>query len=268
MPVGLARSVVSACAVSAASAALLRMMNCRCACAWNAFHAPSDGAGTVSSIRLMASSVVRRRRWASAVSLMRCDRHGDRQILDIVRHHVSAPVGGRPDARAAGQRQRASHGRADGDVLVMTGRLDDAHDVFEDVVVDVDALSDAAQREDVIAGKHGGDGLRAVADVDLPQEVDAYLMAGVPDRRLDEETVHLGFGQLVCAELFDRVLRGDHDERLRHVVCAPSTVTFCSSMTSSSADWVFGEARLISSASTMDANTGPSRNSNSPCFWS
>ena len=49
----------------------------------------------------------------------------------------------------------------------MTGRLDDAHDVFEDVVVDVDALSDAAQREDVIAGEHGGDGLRAVADVDL-----------------------------------------------------------------------------------------------------
>lgn len=37
----------------------------------------------------------------------------------------------------------------------MTGRLDDAHDVFEDVVVDVDALSDAAQREDVIAGEHG-----------------------------------------------------------------------------------------------------------------
>lgn len=42
-----------------ASAALLRSINRRCACAWNAFHAPSDGAGTVSSIRLMASSVVR-----------------------------------------------------------------------------------------------------------------------------------------------------------------------------------------------------------------
>ncbi len=49
------------------------MMNCRCACAWNAFHAPSDGAGTVSSIRLMASSVVRPAKVASAVSLMRCD---------------------------------------------------------------------------------------------------------------------------------------------------------------------------------------------------
>lgn len=39
----------------------------------------------------------------------------------------------------------------------------------------------------------------------------------------------------------------------------PSTVTFCSSMTSSSADRVFGEARLISSASTTEAKTGPSR---------
>ena len=37
----------------------------------------------------------------------------------------------------------------------------------------------------------------------------------------------------------------------------PSTVTRPSSMTSSSADCVFGEARLISSASTMVAKIGP-----------
>ena len=42
----------------------------------------------------------------------------------------------------------------------------------------------------------------------------------------------------------------------------PSTVTWFSAMASSSADWVFGEARLISSPSTMDAKTGPGRNSN------
>ena len=48
---------------------------------------------------------------------------------------------------------------------------------------------------------------------------------------------------------------------------SPSTVTWRSSMTSSSADWVFGEARLISSASTMLANTGPGRNSNSLVAW-
>ena len=48
----------------------------------------------------------------------------------------------------------------------------------------------------------------------------------------------------------------------------PSTVTLPSSMTSSSADCVFGLARLISSASTMLAKTGPAWNSNAPDFWS
>ena len=43
----------------------------------------------------------------------------------------------------------------------------------------------------------------------------------------------------------------------------PSTVTCTSCMHSSSADCVFGEARLISSTSTMFAKTGPGLNSNS-----
>ena len=38
-------------------------------------------------------------------------------------------------------------------------------------------------------------------------------------------------------------------------------------MHSSSADCVFGVERLISSARTMFANTGPARNSNSLVFW-
>ena len=42
-----------------------------------------------------------------------------------------------------------------------------------------------------------------------------------------------------------------------------STVTWRSSIASSSADCVFGDARLISSASTTCANTPPGRNSNS-----
>ena len=46
-----------------------------------------------------------------------------------------------------------------------------------------------------------------------------------------------------------------------------STVTWRSSMHSSNADWVLGEARLISSPTTMLANTPPGRNSNSRVFW-
>ncbi len=47
----------------------------------------------------------------------------------------------------------------------------------------------------------------------------------------------------------------------------PSTVTVRSSITSSSADWVFGEARLISSAMTMLAKTGPGWNSKARLAW-
>src|SRR5919197_2157996 len=47
----------------------------------------------------------------------------------------------------------------------------------------------------------------------------------------------------------------------------PSIVTCCSCMHSSSAAWVFGEARLISSTSRRLANTGPGRNSNSFERW-
>src|SRR5262245_1881660 len=47
----------------------------------------------------------------------------------------------------------------------------------------------------------------------------------------------------------------------------PSIVTWFSCMHSSSADCVFGEARLISSTSRRFANTGPGRNSNSFVGW-
>ena len=48
----------------------------------------------------------------------------------------------------------------------------------------------------------------------------------------------------------------------------PSTVTRPSSITSSSADWVLGEARLISSASTIVGKIGPGWNSKVPFCWS
>src|SRR5437764_1888199 len=47
----------------------------------------------------------------------------------------------------------------------------------------------------------------------------------------------------------------------------PSTVTWSSCMHSSSAAWVFGDARLISSTSSRLAKTGPGRNSNSFERW-
>jgi hypothetical protein len=47
----------------------------------------------------------------------------------------------------------------------------------------------------------------------------------------------------------------------------PSTVTWASSMTSRRADCVLGDARLISSARTISAKTGPAWKTHSPVFW-
>ena len=48
---------------------------------------------------------------------------------------------------------------------------------------------------------------------------------------------------------------------------SPSIVDCPSCIDSSSADWVLGVARFISSASSTWLNTGPGWNSNSPVFW-
>jgi hypothetical protein len=77
-----------------------------------------------------------------------------------------------------------------------------------------------------------------------------------------EEAVELRLGQGIGALELDRVLRGDDHERRAQRIRAPSTVTWRSSIASSSADWVFGEARLISSARTTLANTPPGGTSN------
>ena len=57
--------------------------------------------------------------------------------------------------------------------------------------------------------------------------------------------------------------KGDGSSRV-----TPSTVTWFSAIASSSADWVFGVARLISSTRTTFAKIGPARNSKSRERWS
>jgi len=68
-------------------------------------------------------------------------------------------------------------------------------------------------------------------------------------------------GELEGPVHLDGVLRGDDDERVGEGWVSPSTVTCPSIIASKSAAWVFGGARLISSASTTFANTGPGWNS-------
>jgi len=65
------------------------------------------------------------------------------------------------------------------------------------------------------------------------------------------------------ALVIHRVLRGENHERRAHRVRLASIVTRARSITSSRADCVLGVVRLISSARTTLANTGPFLNTNS-----
>ncbi len=110
----------------------------------------------------------------------------------------------------------------------------------------------------------GDDVVGVEAAVVAGQHLLLLLEGRVADLELEQEAVELGLGQRVGALVLDRVLGGDHDERIGQRVGAPSMETWRSSIDSSSAAWVFGGVRLISSASSRLVNTGPSRKRNVP----
>ena len=93
---------------------------------------------------------------------------------------------------------------------------------------------------------------------------DPHLLveAGVSERGADEEAVELGLrsGKVPSCSIGFSVAITKNGAGSGRVT--PSTVTCPSAIASSSADCAFGSARLISSTSTMFANTGPGRNSN------
>ena len=115
---------------------------------------------------------------------------------------------------------------------------------------------DLARRQQMIEPGQGLAGGR-------PGDLDLLGLRRIIQLDQEHEPVELGLGQRIRPFLLDRVLRGQHQERRLEVKALPTTVTLCSCIASSIAAWVFGGARLISSASTMLAKTGPCTNSNS-----
>ena len=66
---------------------------------------------------------------------------------------------------------------------------------------------------------------------------------------LEQEAIELRLGKRECSFVLDRILRREHGEQRAERCGFPSAVTCRSDIASSSADWVFAGARLISSAS-------------------
>jgi hypothetical protein len=87
------------------------------------------------------------------------------------------------------------------------------------------------------------------------------FQVGIIDIDLQQEPVELGFGQRIGAFLLERVLRGQYVERgCGRSWRSPPNVTWYSCIACRSADWVRGEARLISSAISSWVKIGPLTN--------
>ena len=103
----------------------------------------------------------------------------------------------------------------------------------------------------------GDVGRRALDDFQL------FVLVRIIDEHHEQEAVELRFGQRIGALLLDRVLRGQHEERIGQQVPLAADGDLLLLHGFQQAACVFGGVRLISSASTMLANSGPGRKRNS-----
>ena len=96
-----------------------------------------------------------------------------------------------------------------------SGGLHDIDDVVPGFLVDKELIHTGPGGQDVADFGHGlnlGDGLSARHAI---EDSALFFLAGITDLDLEHEPVYLGFGERICALLFDGVLGGEDKEGIR-----------------------------------------------------
>ena len=160
--------------------------------------------------------------WAAKLTTMRCRSTGLGEGLDVVGADVRAAAEQGPGLAAQNQELHGPRAGAPADLVVDEVRhagLADAglphqrQGIADDVVADGHFADGPLQLDDFLAGEHrldvvGLDGGGAAGDLEL------FLEVRVVHEDLEHEPVLLGFGQRIGPFLLDRVLRGQHEERV------------------------------------------------------
>ncbi len=145
-------------------------------------------------------------------------------VVDVLGQGVVAAPQQREGAGGGDQAEAGAGAGPEGQQLLELGQLElggvaggqhQAHGVLDHAVVDVDLVGQVLQRQQVGQAEHL-DGVRRVHAHPV-DDLDLFGRARVADHDLHEEPVALGLGQGVDAFALDRVLRGEHQERRRHV---------------------------------------------------
>jgi hypothetical protein len=198
---------------------------------------------------------------------MRCSSTGSEQPLDVLGHDVRDGVEQRPRARGALEREAAAHGAPTATSSRSRVAARARRSSAAESVVDVHRRHGLAHRVHVLDEITRLQPAQRMAVALLVDDLQLLVGRRVAERGLEEEAVELRLRQRERALVLDRVLGREQQERIGQPRVVPSTVTCCSAIASSSADCVFGIARLISSTSTTFAKIGPGRNSKSRSRW-
>ena len=183
----------------------------------------------------------------------------------------------RPRARRSPARATSAHARAvrssarlartdAPSATLSSSRLagDELDDPAQDQIVGVDVLDRVLELAHLVERDDGTQPRRAGARSRCPRTICiSWSIVGIAERRSSGRS---GRAAPRAAGTCPPARSGSRSRaagRGRAAACVtPSTVTWRSAIASSSADCVFGIARLISSTSSTLANTGPGRNSN------
>ena len=168
--------------------------------------------------------------------------HVAREVAHVARQHVVAPAQQRERAAGVDEVDRPARAGAELDPALLAAlarRRRQRDGVLHHAPVDVDRL-----RRALVAASAAGESTSRAARAAVERALDhgdLVARVGVVDDELEHEAVDLRLGQRVGALGLDRVLRRQHEERLRARVCVSCPiVTWRSCITSSSADCTFG----------------------------
>ena len=150
---------------------------------------------------------------ASGVSTSRCASTGTASAL-----MSSGITKGRPLTRARARAACVSAREARGEApevhaRVLPGELGQPHYVLEHLSLNVHAMHELLHGQDLRGLEHArgqGHGIHVAQE-----DVQLVLGVRVADQQAHQKAVDLRFGERIGARLLHRVLRGEHDERLR-----------------------------------------------------
>ena len=144
---------------------------------------------------------------------MRKNRSGE--ALDVFGNDEVAAADHRQRLTGLEVRQRPARGDAEGYFGVIARDVNDVHQVVDERLVDVNRAHVLLQVFNFLRIENGLEMFECFLRATGTQQLFLIDTVRVSDRQLHQKSIELRFGQRKRSDVFDRILRRDHQKRLR-----------------------------------------------------